>query len=112
MTGAVIFPAARLASKRQARDDRIGREFFQVYDRIPQERRSEFEVFLRAISRVAAATDAVEFAKARKRLLALVARLPSEAQRESVLRSIADWPPFDPDGVVVVPFARDGGSAA
>jgi hypothetical protein len=95
MTGAVIFPAARLARKRQARTDRDRTEFFQLCDRIPQERRSEFEVFLRALSRCAAALDAVEFAKAKKRLLVLVAKLPSEAQRAQVLRSIADWPPFD-----------------
>jgi hypothetical protein len=95
-----VIPAERIARKRQARKEKGQKELLRLYAQTPQERRSEFLVFVRALVDLANATDAVEFAKARKRLLALVATQPSEAQRAQVLRLIADWTPLE-KGMVV-----------
>ena len=99
-----VIPAARLARKRQARDDRSRQKFFQVCNGVPPERRAEFIDMLHALADLATAQNAVEFAKARKRVLAWVAKMPNKARRAEVLRAIADWHPPDPDRVVIVPL--------
>jgi hypothetical protein len=87
-----VIPAARLTRKRQARDEQVRREFLTLYDQVRQKGRAEFTVFFKTLIYLASAQNAVEFAKARKRLLVAVAKLP-EGQRAHVLQLIADWHP-------------------
>jgi hypothetical protein len=98
-----VIPAARLARKRQVRDEQWRRKFFQVCARVPPERRPEFIDMVHAIATLATAQNAAEFARAKKRVLVLVAKNLSEAQRARILQEIADWHPPDPDRVAVVP---------
>ena len=70
MSAAVLkFPAARLAAKREARNERYQREFLNIWDQLPSE---EHRDVVMAWAKLCAARDASEFAKARKAAIAAV----------------------------------------
>jgi hypothetical protein len=99
MSIVVKFPAKSLARKRKVRLERDAREFRNIWDSLPTKEHREAVV---AVLYLAAARDASEFVKARKRALAAIAWLPSEAERSHMLRCIARWRPREN---VVVRFA-------